>query len=114
MRWLNRERVGVRIPAESNQWPTKVILAVTQSNARHVREGNDCLAQYHDSMTEWNITSWCRPPGLPVGQHYKVAMRAHCHKSVFVVMRPYWTIFRPNQWSTNGPSKAVVCAYQKE
>ena len=35
---------------------------------------NDWLAQCRDNVTEG--------PGFPVGQHYKVAMSAHCHTLV--------------------------------
>ena len=35
-------------------------------------------------MTEWDIGSWSQQPTVPVGQHYKVAMSVHCHKSVSV------------------------------
>ena len=33
--------------------------------------GKDWLA--HDNVTEWDIRLWCRRPGVPVRQHYKVA-----------------------------------------
>ena len=46
----------------------------------------DWLAQWKDNITEWDIRSWCWQPGLPVGQHYKVTMILHCHKSVPVLM----------------------------
>ena len=45
-------------------------------------QGKDCLAQYQDNVMEGDIRSWCRWSGLPVGQHYKVTMRVHCHMSV--------------------------------
>ena len=37
------------------------------------------LAQYKDKETGWQIA-------LSVGQHYKVAMSAHCHVSIYVDM----------------------------
>ena len=46
--------------------------------------GKDLLAgsQCQDNVSEWYSRSCCWWPGLPVGQHYKVAMSTHCHKSV--------------------------------
>ena len=49
-------------------------------------EGKDWLVQCHDNAAELDIRSWCWRPDLPVGQHYKVAMSAHCHKSVAILM----------------------------
>ena len=46
----------------------------------------DWLGKCQDSVTEWDIRSWCSWTGLPEGQHYKVAMSAHCHKSVPVLI----------------------------
>ena len=31
-------------------------------------------------MTEWDSRSWCWRPVVPLRQHYKVTMCAHCHK----------------------------------
>ena len=39
------------------------------------------LAQCQDNMTEWDIESWYQWSVFPVGQHYKVSMSVHCHKS---------------------------------
>ena len=49
-------------------------------------QDNDWLAQCQDNPTQWDIRSWCRQLGFPVGQHYKVVMGAHCHKSVSILM----------------------------
>ena len=44
------------------------------------------MAQCQDNVTEsGDIGIWW--PGHPVGQHYKVIMNAHCHKSVPVRIR---------------------------
>ena len=64
---LNRQSAGFtgrrsddRIPAESNRWFTKVILVSLLSLALGItRLGKDWLAQYQDTMTEWDIRSWC-------------------------------------------------------
>ena len=44
------------------------------------------LAQYEDHVIAWDIGSVCWWPGLPVGQHYKVAMNARyilkCYQDV--------------------------------
>ena len=50
-------------------------------------QGNDWLAQCHDSVTEWDVQvmvlmAWF----FPVGQHYKVTMSVHCHKLVPVLI----------------------------
>ena len=45
-------------------------------------QAKDWLAQCQDNRTERDIRSWCCRPDFPVGQHYKVTMIAHCHKSV--------------------------------
>ena len=42
----------------------------------------DWLAQCQDNVTEWDNRSWCWQPGVPVRQHYKIAMCTHCHKSI--------------------------------
>ena len=42
------------------------------------------LCQYN--VTELDIRLWCWWPGIPVGQYYKVAMNAHCHKTVPVLI----------------------------
>ena len=42
----------------------------------------DWLAQFRDNVTEWDIGLQCRWPGFPVGEHYKVAMSANCHKAL--------------------------------
>ena len=44
-----------------------------------IGQGKDCLAQCQGNVTEWDA-------GLPVGQHYKVAMSLHCYKSVSVLI----------------------------
>ena len=38
--------------------------------------------QGHDNVTTWDIGSQCRRPDLPVRQHSKVTMSAHCSKSI--------------------------------
>ena len=48
----------------------------------------DWLAQCQGNVIEWDIRSWCWQPYFPVEQHYKVAICAHCHKSVPVLMWP--------------------------
>ena len=42
----------------------------------------------NDNVTECDIRSWCWCPGLPVAQHYKVVIGAHCHRSVPVLIWP--------------------------
>ena len=51
-------------------------------------KGQDWIAQVQcqDNVTEWDIRSLCSEPGLPVGQHYPVAMSAHCHTSVLILL----------------------------
>ena len=51
-------------------------------------EGNDWLLEYEDDMTEWEIESWCQQAGVPVGQHYQVAMIVHCYKLAPILMLP--------------------------
>ena len=46
-----------------------------------IGQGKDWLAQDQDNVTEWDIKSWYWRSGFPVGQHYEIAMCAHCHKS---------------------------------
>ena len=38
------------------------------------------------NMTGWDIKSSCWRPGLPMGYLYKLAMIAHCQKSVFILI----------------------------
>ena len=52
-------------------------------------------------MTEWDIRSWCWQPDLPVGQHYKVPMSVHCHKSVPVQIWPKMLLGRKTTNKTN-------------
>ena len=49
-----------------------------------LRYGKVWFAQCQDNMTEWYSRSWCWQPGVPVKQHYKVTMSAHCHMLVLV------------------------------
>ena len=44
--------------------------------------GQNWLVQCQDSMTEWDIVSWCIQHGIAAGQHYKVTKNVHCHKTV--------------------------------
>ena len=39
----------------------------------------DWLAYDLDNVSVWGIRSWFQQLGLPVGQHYKVAMSVHCY-----------------------------------
>ena len=48
--------------------------------------GKDWIVQPHNNVTEWDIVLWCQWPDFPVGQHYKVTMNVHCHKSVHVLI----------------------------
>ena len=50
--------------------------------------GKDWLAKCQDNVTDCDMRSWCWWHGLPVGQHYKVTMITHCHKSVSVLIWP--------------------------
>ena len=66
-------------------------------------EGEDWLAQYQDNVTEWKIRPLYWQSGLPVGQHYKVAMSAHRHKSVSILICPYML---PGHKTLNKQNKA--------
>ena len=44
-------------------------------------QGEVWLAQCQDIVTKWDIKS-----GFAVGQHYKITMGAHCHKSVAILI----------------------------
>ena len=57
-------------------------------------DDKDWSAKYHGNMTVWDMRAWCWRPNLPVRQHYKVAMRAHCLKSVPVLIWPLMLIGR--------------------
>ena len=46
-----------------------------------IEQVKDWLAQHQDKVTLQDVTSWCQWHGLPMRQHYKVAMCAHCRKS---------------------------------
>ena len=39
----------------------------------------DWLAQYQDNIIVWDIRLCFQRHGLPGGQHYDVAISAHCH-----------------------------------
>ena len=54
----------------------------------YIGQGQDWLAQCQNNVSVWDIRSWCWWPGFPVGQHYKFAMSAYCHKLVPVLIRP--------------------------
>ena len=45
----------------------------------------DWLGRCQANVTEWR---WCWQSGFPMGQHYKVAVSALCHKSVPVLIWP--------------------------
>ena len=47
--------------------------------------GKNWLTHCQDNLTECEIGSWYRQPGIFVGQHYKVAMLVHRHKSVSIL-----------------------------
>ena len=49
---------------------------------------NNWFAQYQANVTEWDIRSCCWQPDLPLGQHYNVAMRVQCQKSVGQGLNP--------------------------
>ena len=42
----------------------------------------DWLPVWWGNVTGWDIISWYWWPDFPMEQRYKVAMSAHCHKSV--------------------------------
>ena len=52
-------------------------------------KGEHWWAQCQDNVIAWDIRSWCRWPGFPVEQHYKVIMNAHCHRTVPVLIWPW-------------------------
>ena len=47
-----------------------------------LQQRNDWFSQCQVNVTEWDIGSWWCWPHFQVGQHYKVAIRPHRHKSV--------------------------------
>ena len=47
-----------------------------------VEEGRDCLSQCEDNVTESQIRPWGWPPGVPVGQYYKVTMSVQSYKLI--------------------------------
>ena len=51
--------------------------------------GTDWFVQRQDTVTAWDIRSWCWWPGFPVGRHYKITTRAHCHKTILVLIWPH-------------------------
>ena len=46
----------------------------------------DLLVQCQDNVIECDIESWCWQPDFTLGQHYKVTMSVHYHKSVPVLI----------------------------
>ena len=86
--------IAPRQPRQFKSWPSQTssfqnsYLSISSlpfgiTRIEHVK---GWFAQYQDNVTESEIESCCRWPDLPVGQHYKVTMNAHCHKSVPVVV----------------------------
>ena len=63
------------------------------------------LSQCQDTVTERDIRSWGRSPGLPVSQHYKVTMSVHCQSKVSILMSPKMLPGRKTP-TTNQPSSA--------
>ena len=47
-------------------------------------------------VTEWDIRSWYWRRGLSVGQHLKVVMSAHVHKSVAILIGHKTATNKPN------------------
>ena len=46
----------------------------------------DWLVQYQNNVTEWDLESRVRQPGLLMGQDYKVPLSSHYHKSVPIMV----------------------------
>ena len=69
---------------KSTQWLKYLYLLLPSQALCIIRIGLELVG----SVSEWDIRSWCWQPGLLVGQHYKVSMGAHCHKSVPVLIWP--------------------------
>ena len=51
-----------------------------------IGQGKDWVAQCQDNVTEYDIGSPCWLSDFTVGQHYKAAMSANCHKLVSVMI----------------------------
>ena len=65
------------------------------------------------ALCDWvEIRSWCWQPNFPFGEHYIVAMSAHCHKSVPLLIWPLMLPGRtnPSTISTNLASIRVFRA----
>ena len=62
-------------------------------------------------MTEWDIGSWLH---RPLGQHYKVIMGVHCHKSVPVLIWPSMSQgCKTNQSSCSDTITLYACTIQE-
>ena len=58
------------------------------TSLQHLSSYQVWLTQCQDSVVEWDMMPWCWQPGLPMRQHYKVAMSVRCHKSVPTLIWP--------------------------
>ena len=73
-------------------------------------QGKDCLAECQDRAIEWNRRSWCWW-GVPMSQHYKVAMSVHCHKLVPPTHQACATTVRHSFMPHQITSKQQWCPY---
>ena len=80
--WIGFREIRRFGPHGFEPWSSQTIglkltyLLVTSWHMALLGYGKDRLAQCQDSMTEWDIRSWCRWPGLPVRQHFNMAVSA--------------------------------------
>ena len=86
--WLRIQTLCVRTLVESKQWLKNWYLLLPSLVLSFIKIRQGLVGQCQDIMNEWNSRSWCRWPGVPVRQHYKVTMSTYCHNFVPVLIWP--------------------------
>ena len=86
---------------EPNQWLKNWYLSLPSQVLSIISIGQ-VKAQCQGNVTEWDISSWWCWPGLPVRQHYKVAMsvqsQVDTHPDITLNVARMWSLNKQATW----------------